>query len=445
MHFSNSLQGLSGAAPIGVYSKYAAKVAELWRTPAPSPTGTRPNDALIFSDPYGYLRVVLNNSDWDGVSRWYATQITEILKTSTSPPDFWNLSKLNVQNYCDRTLNLSDLRAFTEKCILVMCIADYGNKVGFGYAGKRDDLNLAMFFDNGLSHNDGQLNWQTSFDAAKAGQRYGFCIGWVKEPAKHTASRIIVAIGAAFIGGAAFQAISTAANAASAAATTSATAAGSAAASVVPAGIETVTVVAAAPAITAGSVAAGLSAGAVAVATAPPPLSAPPIETVTVIGSAPSAGISVGQALTAGAIATAVTAPALLTPSIETVTVEAPRVEEHPVSAAETAATGLVSVGIQYPAISAGNPPNPQYSEDSLTDRIKEHLQDAAEEYGSQWIKDHLQEWLTDELGRTPTQTEYEQYQDIVDPYSPLSLMRKYLPIILGALLIAAIFSRRGN
>lgn len=442
----NSMEGLHGTTAAAVYGKYAAKVAEMWNTPLPPVTGTRPDDEYIFTNPEGYLRTVLNNADWDGVARWYATQITAILKSSTSPPEFWDLSKLNVQNYCERVLTVGDLRAFTEKCILVMCIADLGNKVGFGYGGPRDNLNLALFFANGLSHNNGQLDWEQSFNAAKSGSRYGFCIGWVKEPSKHTASRIIVAVGAAFIGAAAFTAIT--APAAASAGATSGAAAGSAtgatAGAAIPAGIEVVTVVGAAPAITAGSVAAGLSAGAIAVAASPPALSTPPIETVVV--SAPAApAVTVGEALTAGAIATAASAPALLTPSIETVTVEAPRVEQHPVSAAETAATGLISVGITYPALNLPNAPNPQYDDSSWTDRVKENLQDAAEQYGQQWIEDHLAEWLRDQLGREPTTVELEQYEDYIAPNSPASLFRKFLPIVIGALVVAALLSRRGN
>lgn len=449
-----TLNGLNGATALSAYAKEKAKVAELWSTSGAVSTGTRPDDDVIFSDPYGYLRVVLNNADWDGVTRWYATRLTEILKNSTRPPDFWNLSKLNLQNYCDRTLTLRDLRSFTEKCILVMCVADYGNKVGFGYAGKRDDLNLAMFFANGLSHNDGQLNWFTSFDHAKAGTRYGFCIGWVKEPAKHTASRIIVALGAAFIGAAAFSALTAPTAAATsggaAAGTGTGASAGASAGAIVPSGIETVTVVgSAAPVVTAGSVAAGLSAGAIAVVATPPPLSTPTLETVTVTGAAPATGVSVatvGAGLSAGAVAVATAPPPLSTPSIETVTVEAPRVEHQPVSPTETAATGLISVGISYPALNLPNAPNPQYDyENSLQDRIKDNLRDAAEQYGQQWIEEHLAEWLREQLGREPTPVELQQYEDYISPYSPASLMRNYLPIVIGALVIAALINRVGS
>lgn len=436
-----TLAGLSGTNAGAVYGVAAGKVKDCYNYAFPSATGSRPDDAIIFSDPYGYLRTVLNNADWNGVARWYATRITEILQRSTRPPEFWDLSKLNLQDHSDRIFNLADLHAFTKLCIMEMCVADYGNKVGFGYQGRTDFLNLAMFFANGLSHNDGQLDWFKSYENAKNGSRYGFCIGWVKEPSKHTASRIIVAVGAAFIGAAAFSALTAPASAATSGATGAAaggTTAGASAA-IIPAGVEVVTVTAAAPIVTAGSVAAGLSAGAVAVAAAPPPLSAPSIETVTVTAAAPATG-SVGQALVAGTVATAVAAPALTTPSIETVTVEAPRVEQHPVDPATTAATGLISVGIQYPAIQV-RPPNPQYDENSLLDRVKENLQDAASEYGANWIRDNLQRWLTDELGRPPTQTEYEQYQDFIDPNSPGSLLRKWLPAIIGAMVVAALIA----
>jgi hypothetical protein len=406
-----TLGNLAGTNAISVYSKYAKIVDEIFAAPFPTPTGTRPPDALIFSDAFGYLTQVLNNADWQGVARWYATRIQETLKDTTNPKAFWELSALNVQAHCDRTFTPGDLHAFTKLCILQLCIADYGNKVGFGYQGKSDSLNLAMFFMNGLSHNSGQLDWMQSAANAKAGTRYGMCIGWVKEPSKHTASRIIVAVGAAFIGAAAWSAISTAGAATSGATGAAIPAAGTTGgaivgggASVIPAGVEVVTTVASAlPAVTvtAGTIGAGLAAG-----------------TVAIVASAP---------------------PLMTEQPIETVTTEAPRiVEQHPVDIATAIGTGLVSVGIEQFVPSAPAPSDFEVQGDSLTDNIKNNLQDAAGEYGSQWLQDHLAEWLRDQLGREPTPDELDEYER----YIPGAGLKTFVPwLILAGILAAVAYS----
>lgn len=469
-HSGARISGLAGAAVLSVYYREEPKVKECFATPYPAVTGSRPPDALIFSDKYAYLRQVLNNADWSGVARWYATQIQELAKTTLNPRDYWGLSVLNVQSYCDRTLTVGDLHAFTEECILKMCIADYGNKVGFGFASAaRDPKTLSAFFLNGLSHSDGQLNWFSSFDAAKAGSRYGFCLGWVKEPAKHTASRIIVAIGAAFMGAAAWQAISAGSSVAtSAVSTTAAGSAGGAAgaaagAAAVPA-IETVVVSAsalapvtagtvaagiasgtiaasaAAPAIaapaappietvvvqaapvstvTAGSVASGLATGAVSAVASAPPLVTPqtPIETVTVEASAnqPVTAGTVGAGLAAGTIAATAAAPSITTGTIETVTVEAPA-DTIQIDPLETAVTGVTSIAITQPTISVPEPQLPEIdTEPTLTDQVVEGLENAIADYGAGVVLDQLEQWLTDLLGRPPTPTEIDQWEDWIN------------------------------
>jgi hypothetical protein len=456
-----TLGNLAGTNAISVYSKYAKIVDEIFAAPFPTPTGTRPPDALIFSDAFGYLTQVLNNADWQGVARWYATRIQETLKDTTNPKAFWELSALNVQAHCDRTFTPGDLHAFTKLCILQLCIADYGNKVGFGYQGKSDSLNLAMFFMNGLSHNSGQLDWMQSAANAKAGTRYGMCIGWVKEPSKHTASRIIVAVGAAFIGAAAWSAISTAGAATSGATGAAIPAAGTTGgaivgggASVIPAGVEVVTTVASAlPAVTvtAGTIGAGLAAGTIASVAAAPPISAPPpsapapvIETVTTTASAiapaPITAGTIGAGLAAGTVAIVASAPPLMTEQpIETVTTEAPRiVEQHPVDIATAIGTGLVSVGIEQFVPSAPAPSDFEVQGDSLTDNIKNNLQDAAGEYGSQWLQDHLAEWLRDQLGREPTPDELDEYER----YIPGAGLKTFVPwLILAGILAAVAYS----
>lgn len=228
--------------------------------------------------------------------------------------------------------------------------------------------------------------------------------------------------------------------------------AGAGATALIPAGIEVVTV-AATPIVGVSvgtTIAAGLTAGAVAIAAAPPPLSPPQvpapapaatIETVTTTASTLPAA-SVGQAITAGAVATATTAPALLSPSIETVTVERPRIEQHPVSAAETAATGLVSVGIQYPEIKLTPPQAPEYQH-SVTDQIKSDLQDAAGSLGTEYLKNHLQEWLANQLGRDPTPGELQHYEDYLQPNTPGALLRRALPWIVLAIAAVLIVSSK--
>lgn len=528
----SGLAGLAGANAFMVYAPYANKVAEVFAKPYPGATGSRPPDSLIFSDKYAYLRQVLNNADWSGVARWYATQIQQavnasgwydplnppvapppastpppaptsyipetVATVSTPPPiinrpiltdrilaggkraqlrglagleglnpkEYWNLSKLNLQDYCDRTFTMGDLHAFTKECILKMCVADYGNKVGFGYQGGMDNLSLAMFFANGLSHNDGQLDWFKSYDATKGGYRYGMCIGWVKEPSKHTASMIMVAIGAAFMGAAAWQAISaTGSTVASAGATgggiTGGGGAGAAAGGITSAGIETVVVAApalapitagtigaglatgaiaataAAPAITspaietvtvtaapvstvtAGSVAAGVASGTVAAVASAPPLVTPasPIETVTVEASAnqPVTAGTVGAGLATGTIAATATAPSITTGTIETVTVEAPA-ETIQIDPVEAAITGVTSIAITQPTISVPEPNLPEIdTEQTLTDRIVEGLENAIADIGADAVMSELEKWLEDLLGRPPTSTEVDQWGDWID------------------------------
>lgn len=547
----SGIAGLAGTNAGAVYGQYAAKVKQVFEQPYPTVTGTRPPDSLIFTDKYAYLRQVLNNADWYGVARWYATMIqqavnyagwydplyppapepppppapvvtyeppppTPVVTMPEAPPiiapapapvvavapvrtpvlrsrdvrsgsrlaglsdlsglnpvEYWNLSKLNLQDYCDRTLNLQDLHAHTKECILKMCIADYGNKVGFGYAGRSDYLNLALFFANGLSHNSGQLDWAKSYEAAKNGTRYGFCLGWVKEPNKHTASNIIVAIGAAFMGAAAWQAISAGAGAASGGVTGAAggtgagAGAGAATGAATATGIETVVVsasaiapvtagtvaagiasgtiaaTAAAPAITAptgtietvvveaapvatvsaGTVAAGVGTGAIAATATAPPIVAPStpapsvIETVTTEASAlPETQITAGTVaagVAAGTIAATATAPAITSePVIETVTVEAPAdtIQLDPV---EAAAIGTSVISLTQPVINVPEPNLPEIEDEpSLTDRVVEGLENAVAEYGADWVMSQLERLLTELLGRPPTQGEVDDWED---------------------------------
>lgn len=572
----SGIAGLSGATAGAVYGQYAGNIRRVFEQPYPAVTGPRPPDSLIFEDKFAYLRQVLNNADWGGVARWYATMIQQAVNSSQwydplnppppppppapvatyeppppapvvtmpeappiiapapapivavapvrtpvlrsrdvrsgsrlaglsdlsglNPKEYWGLSKLNLQDYCDRTFNLQDLHAHTKECILKMCIADYGNKVGFGYAGRTDFINLALFFANGLSHNSGQLDWAKSYEAAKNGTRYGFCLGWVKEPNKHTASNIIVAIGAAFMGAAAWQAISAGAGAASGGVTGASGGAGAGAGATAGAtatGIETVVVSASAIApVTAGTVAAGLASGTIAATAAAPAITAPSatIETV-VVQAAPVSAVSAGSVAAgvgAGTIAATATAPPIVAPSpvIETVVTEAAPISETPITAGtvaagvaagtiaatatapaitsqpvietvtveapadtiqidpvEAAVIGTSAIALTQPVINVPEPNLPEIDEGepSLTDRVVTGLEDAIANFGADWVVSQLERYLQDLLGRQPTQTEIDEWEDWINgggstPPPTVSSSPKWVYWLLGAAIAYALY-----
>lgn len=383
----SGLGALGAGTPAGAVSVAMKKYEWINSTPDPAPTAPRPDDSLIFTDPYGYLRAVVNAGDWRAVARWYATRINEILEHSTNPSDFWALSNVKIGNYInsDRLMTRGDFAAFTRNVVFPYIILDLGNKVGFGVAsGIGGQIGqLAAFTDT--SSSSGQISWR---GAADSFSKYGngtFNLGWVKEPSDHLASRIIVAIGVGIMtAGAASAILAPAAGAGGTAAgvgTGGVTASGAAGA-VVPVGIETVVVTAAAPAIiTAGGAAIGAGAAAVAAAAPPPPLSTPDpltIETVVTEAAAIPSGTvagTVGAGVAAGAITAVATAPPIIDMSnvIETVVTTGKAPEPFPVDAATTAATGLVTVGITQPVINVPEPTLPEIEGDqSLLDRVKD-------------------------------------------------------------------------
>lgn len=374
------LGSLGAGTPGGAVAVQMKKYGWVGETPDPPVTGSRPPDEMIFSDPYGYLHTVVDNADWPGVARWYATQINEILQRSVNPSEFWALSNLKIGggSNASRSMTKADFAAFTRHVVFPYIILDLGNKVGFGIAnGIGGQLGqLAAFTDT--SSSSGQISWRAAADNFA---RYGngtMNLGWVKEPSDHLASRIIVAIGVGIMtAGAASALLAPAAGAAGGTGGGAVGATGGAvgsAASIVPAGIETVIVTAAPAVLTAGGIAAGAAAGGAVVAASPPPV----IETVTTIASALPGGATagtIGAGVASGALVAVATAPPIFDGSsvIETVTTTAQAPSQIQVSPAEGAATGLTTVGITQPTIDVSQPQAPEIEDDkSLIDKAKD-------------------------------------------------------------------------
>ena len=134
---------------------------------------------------------------------------------------------------------------------------------------------------------------------------------------------------------------------------------------------------------------------------------------------------------------------------IETVTVEAPRIA--PIDPALAPIIGAPGIALDLPNISVPEPTPPQYEDDpSLTDRIKTGLQDAASQYGQQYVEDYLTQQLTDELGRPPTSDDLGAWQDWIDA-GGLDMGSQHGPLwpwlIAGGLAAVALWTetKRGN
>lgn len=214
------------------------------------------------------------------------------------------------------------------------------------------------------------------------------------------------------------------------------TAAGVGASTLIPAGIEVVTVAATAlPVIGAGTVAASVGAGLVSGAlltSAPPPLTAQPpepvIETVTVTANVPSVvapqAITIGAGLASGVVVATSAPPAPVqttqpsqtsdADTIETVVTEAPRIA--PIDPALAPILGAPGIVLDLPNISVLEPPTPQYQDNpTLAEQIKTGLQDAAAQYGQQYVEDQLAQYLQDQLNHPPTQDDLDAWQDWID------------------------------
>lgn len=470
-------KGLSGlAGTVQPVFDALAVYRKIMSAPDPTPSMDWPGleDYQVLTEPDTYLHYALESANYGAVRRWYLIKLDQILDQTTQPGAFWDISKINLQNYANRTLTAGDLKLFTNSCILSLVVADMGNKVGFGFGSWSGEADLAMKL-RALSGNDGQYNWYEAAENLLKGYNWGFTLGWVKEPSKHTASRIMVAIGAAFMGAAAFQAISAAGAAAGSevgGAASAATAGGEAAAvgagtvaveAAIPAGIETVIVAApAASAVTAGTIGAGLATGAI-VAAAPPAMSTPeispevlpdappavPIESVVVeaapIVAPPIPAATIGAGLAAGTIA-ATTAPPIVgtaQPPIETVVVEAPPIETPPVDPEVAAIIGAATIPLTQPIIEMAEPTLPEIdTEPSLTDRIKNGLADAVADFGVQYVSDRLAELLTQLLGRPPTDAELNDAGTFIGR-APPPIMAGVSPwlmlLFMGGVVVAAL------
>jgi hypothetical protein len=418
---SYSAARVSGLAGLGGGGGGLFNSTKFWndvqRAPDLPPLAPRPDDQYIFSDPIWYLSTVLNNRDWDGVARWYATKINEILGRSTRASDFWQLATMNLASYSSRPFTATDKKQLINKIRVPMMVRDLGTQVGFGYTGPGQQYLLLDI----------------------AGPEYS--LGWEREPDKHTASKIMVAVGAAFMGGAALSALSAPAGAASSGISAGAgaggtvgtgtvgagvgTAAGSAGV-VVPAGIEVVTVTATAiPTVSLATVSAGLATGALALAaTAPAPLTTQP--------------------------------PAIEQPQpqvIEEVVTTATKVPPVPIESLLPILSTLAPIALtpQMPDVRAPEMPDVE-DENSLRDKVKDQLKELAKKYGQQWLEEYLASLLAGMLGRPATPSELDYYEDWIDDGMPrknfiVSTLSNYWPIVLlvSAAVIAALASRRST
>jgi hypothetical protein len=175
--------------------------------------------------PMDFLRAAVERSDWKSVGDWYAFTINNILRTSTDPAKFWSLCTLDLGQFRKLSpFTLSDLYAFIIFCDIPFTINDLGREVGLGTnISPNDTLSFGRWLA-ALSGSDGAISLTQAMKNVKERNGRGFALGWQKEPSKHTASRIITAIGLAIVGGAAVSAaLSAGASAVGAATATSAT------------------------------------------------------------------------------------------------------------------------------------------------------------------------------------------------------------------------------
>lgn len=250
----------------------------------------------------------------------------------------------------------------------------------------------------------------------------------------------------------------------------------------IPAGIEGVVSIATAlPVLGAGTIAtsvgAGLASGAL-IASAPPPVVAQPpapiaapeispvIETVvtesTFLPAVPTAGTiatTAGAGIASGALVATSTPPAPVqtaqpepvqdSDTIETVVTEGTRI---PVTDPGLVSIIGPSIALDIPEIFSPEPPSPQYEDDpTLGDQIKTGLQDAAAQYGQQYVEDQLAQYLQDQLNHPPTQDDLDAWQDWIDDGglrpSANSSTTLWPWLIVGGLAAAVVFTetKRGR
>jgi hypothetical protein len=465
------------------------KTLDILNRPFPTPLAPAPPDDLYTKDKYAYLRQALNTRNWDSVQKWYASELATKLTKTVNASQYWQISQLNLQDYCDRTFDRDDYAAFIRKCFVRFCVYDLGTYVGFGYGGSSDAQQTAFASrcsqnspnfisgEPGVDHFTSFLdnprlvgmNRWAAYDACVKGTRYAFEVCWLQEATKWNTfaiySGIINAIGAAITGygvglllapaGAAAGGAAVGSSAASAGASTGVIAGTTAAGITTAGGIETVVVTgtaigagATAAGIAGATVGAGIAAGSILSTGAPAPISSPTIPsgdvtsitvTATPIAGGGAAG-TVGAGVGAGAILSTVAPPALAEPDpIETVTVQGAR-----------PTTPELDAPVIYDSLSASalesllNSPPPQVNvEDSNTaNRIKSSLTDAVKSYGAKWVADHLAQLLAQQLGRQPTPEELGAWQNWLDAGMPGHSQNLYLALgVLGVVLAAAILA----
>lgn len=449
------LSGLGEILPLTAAFPYMIKAPfitgnNFWYTGQPTLNIGAPR---FYNDAEEFLRSALVDSDWDRVEAWLGWALQNGMTRdkltmfdfgrykytgSGATKKFYPFSKADIRSFYERFLKFTAVSSPADRS----CIqAKYEMAMKAANSSPRNQFVLRLS-DCPLTE-----GWEKALLKMVAIVAIPVAIAAV-------ATIAVGAAGAAAAGGGAAGAGAAGAGAAGTAGAAGAGAAGAAA--VIPAGVEVVTVAATAlPAIgtvaSVASVGGAIAAGSIIAAAPPapltppeiaaPPANAPPpaIETVTVT-AAPIAPISpvvpvasAGAAIGAGAVVATSTPPPIAEPApaqpsdtIETVTVtaSAPPPILPPATVVASAIPGVASIVLDTPTIEVPEP-NPTYedSQPSLTDRIKDGLTDALEQYGSDYVSQELVDYLTDLLGRPPTQQEIDDWGNWIDdganPNSP--------------------------
>jgi hypothetical protein len=465
-----SLGDLSGGAPPRTANPVNQALNVILAAPITQPTGPRPSDDVYLQNPDEYFRICAAQSDWQGLARYYATQINERLKGGSHASSFWDISQKNVREAMGRPLTAGDLHGFLLYCVKPMVVNDLGSQVGFGTKEAWLPTRTTKMAWN-------RTTMQECVQGVAKGGDWDLSLGWVQEPDSNLVGNIFMGIVLAVVTFGAATAIAgafAATSAAGAGTVTGAAGAGTGAGALTAGGvagaaaapvIETVVVTATAPAIiSAGTIAAaagsGVVAGAIVANTAPGAIQAPTIENVVVTGSAPIAAPvaagSVASGLSAGVLVATAAPPVFEAPplevpegTIENVTVEGSPLSAPPLIPLDVLASLLSSLAPITLTPQTINAPKPELKEQSLEDKIKDHLKDAAKKYGQQYLEDYLAKLLAEKLGRAATPDELDYYQDWIDdglrdrPKGVIGALSTYWPIILLVSIAAVVALKR--
>lgn len=399
------------------------------------------NEPLYRNDAEEFLRSAVVDSDWDRVEAWLGWALRNgMTRDKLTQFDFgrykWTGTKAAKKFY---PFSHADIRSFYERFLKFTAVtmpADrkcIQNKYEMALKGANSSPRNQFI----LRLSDCPLSESWEKGLLKVVASIALPVALVV-----AAGAIAGAVAAGGAGGAAGAAGAAGASGAAGAGAAGAAAGAAGSAALIPAGIEVVTVAASAlPVIGAGTVAAtvgaGLASGALVAANVPPPLTAQPppaslspepvIETVTVTGNVPVVtapeAITIGAGLSSGAIVAASAPPAPLqtaqpepvqdSDTIETVVTEGTRI---PVTDPGLVSIIGPSIALDIPEIFSPEPPSPQYEDDpTLGDQIKTGLQDAAAQYGQQYVEDQLAQYLQDQLNHPPTQDDLDAWQDWID------------------------------